>query len=141
MAQAKKYETLVAQAEKAVASVKDPELKRAAFEKVLDDLLATDAVAQQEAKPRGRKDVAPKRQPREKRARGPSGYLQELIDDGFFRKPKTISHVRAELGNRGHHIPLTSLSGPLQSLCKRRHLRRHKAKTTGNKQTYNYSEW
>lgn len=141
MAQAKKYETLVAQAEKAVASVKDPELKRAAFEKVLDDLLATDEVSHEEAKPRGRKDAPPKRQSSEKRARGPSGYLQELIDDGFFRKPKTISHVRAELGNRGHHIPLTSLSGPLQSLCKRRKLRRHKAKTTGNKQTYNYSEW
>lgn len=141
MAQAKNYETLVAQAEKAVASVKDPELRRAAFEKVLDDLLASDGVIEQKTKPVGRKSAAPKRQSREKLARGPSGYLKELISDGFFRKPKTISHVRAELGNRGHHIPLTSLSGPLQSLCKQRHLRRHKATTTGNKQTYNYSEW
>ena len=34
-----KYAALVAQAEKAVASVKDPSLKQIAFQKVLDDLL------------------------------------------------------------------------------------------------------
>jgi hypothetical protein len=34
------YAQLVAQAEKAVAAVTDPELKRIAFQKVLDDLLA-----------------------------------------------------------------------------------------------------
>jgi hypothetical protein len=136
----KKYADLVAQAEKAVSSVKDPELKRAAFEKVLDDLLTAGAPAQAKAParaPRGRTEAPATR----KRSRGPSGYIEELIEDGFFKKPKTISNVRAELGNRGHHIPLTSLSGPLQNLCKRRLLRRHKAKTSGNKQTYNYSEW
>jgi len=136
----KKYAELVAQAEKAVSSVNDPELKRAAFEKVLDDLLTAGAPAQAKAAaraPRGRTEARAAR----KRSSGPSGYIEELIDDGFFKKPKTISNVKAELGNRGHHIPLTSLSGPLQNLCKRRLLRRHKAKTSGNKQTYNYSEW
>jgi hypothetical protein len=39
-----------------------------------------------------------------------------MVDDGFFKKPKTISEVKAELENRGHHIPLTSLSGPMQAL-------------------------
>ncbi len=34
-----KYAALVAQAERAVASVKDPSLKQIAFQKVLDDLL------------------------------------------------------------------------------------------------------
>jgi hypothetical protein len=140
MTEQKKYAELVAQAEKAVSSVNDPELKRAAFEKVLDDLLAAGAPVQ-----RKKGGHAPRVQPEtravRKRSKGPSGYIEELIDDGFFKKPKTISNVRAELGNRGHHIPLTSLSGPLQSLCKRRLLRRHKAKTSGNKQTYNYSEW
>jgi len=136
----KKYSELVAQAEKAVSSVNDPELKRAAFEKVLDDLLAAGAPAQAKGAVRARRG-RPKPRPARERSRGPSGYIEELIDDDFFKKPKTISNVRAELGNRGHHIPLTSLSGPLQNLCKRRLLRRHKAKTSGNKQTYNYSEW
>jgi len=134
------YAELVAQAEKAVASVKDPELKRAAFEKVLDDLLSAGARTPVETEARAaRKRSETRGAP--KRSRGPSGYIEQLIDDHFFRKPKTLSNVKAELANRGHHIPLTSLSGPLQKLCQRRLLRRHKVQTSGSKQTYNYSEW
>jgi hypothetical protein len=140
MSSEKKYTELVAQAEKAVSSVKDPELKRAAFEKVLDDLLTAGPAAPPKAEARARRTRSQPPAAR-KRSRGPSGYIEELIDEGFFKKPKTISNVKAELANRGHHIPLTSLSGPLQNLCKRRMLRRHKAKTSGNKQTYNYSLW
>lgn len=64
-----------------------------------------------------------------------------MIDEGFFKKPKTIAHVKAELENRGHHIPLTSLSGPLQKLCQRKKLRRQRLKTSGKKQTFAYSNW
>jgi len=135
----KKYAELVAQAEKAVSAVKDAELKRAAFEKVLDDLLS-DGAPPREAAARASQKKQPA-QPTKKRSSGPSGYVEELIDEGFFKKPKTISNVKAELANRGHHIPLTSLSGPLQNLCKRKRLRRHKAKTSSKKQTYNYSNW
>jgi hypothetical protein len=136
------YAELVSQAEKAVAAVNDPELKRAAFEKVLEDLLAEDQ----------RPDNAPvasRTRPRVKGIRkrastnrmGPQAYLGQLVDDDFFKKPKTIAEVKAELGNRGHHIALTSLSGPLQQLCQRRTLRRQRAKTKGNKQTFSYSNW
>jgi hypothetical protein len=38
------YEDLVKQAEQAVAPVKDPELKRIAFEKILDSLLGTPGI-------------------------------------------------------------------------------------------------
>ena len=74
---------------------------------------------------------------------GPKAYVRELIEEGFFKKPKTIAEVRAELGNRGHHIAITSLSGPLQKLCQERALRRHKGTSDGNgkKTTFNYSEW
>jgi hypothetical protein len=66
-----------------------------------------------------------------------------LVDDGFFKKPKTIAQVKAELANRGHHIAITSLSGPLQRMCQERVLRRHKAKggDKAKKTTFNYSEW
>ena len=46
MTEANDYAELVAKAEKTVAAVKDPELKRVAFQKVLDDLLASETVAQ-----------------------------------------------------------------------------------------------
>lgn len=41
MTNKKNYAELVTQAEKAVGSVQDPELRRVAFQKVLDDLLGS----------------------------------------------------------------------------------------------------
>ena len=123
-----KYAALVAQAEKAVASVKDPSLKQIAFQKVLDDLLSANEPRSEHPRPPARKKPKPDKVRGSARG-GPTQYLQELIGDGFFKKPKTISEVKAELGNRGHHIAVTSLSGPLQNLCKARVLRREKLKS------------
>ncbi|TAK41016.1 MAG: hypothetical protein EPO27_20060 [Betaproteobacteria bacterium] len=134
----KPYAELVAQAEHAVAGVKDAELRRVAFERILNDLLGggheaqsgKPAAAARAAKPARAKATAKKRS-------GPQGHVEEMIDDGFFKKPKTISEVKAELENRGHHIPLTSLSGPMQKLCQKKLLRRQKA----DGKTFSYSNW
>src|SRR5258708_28152098 len=131
------YEDLVKQAEQAVAPVKDPELKRIAFGKILDSLLgepeAHRHVSSKSKKARGKHSSGSEstgaQKNRKKRA-GTQAYIEELVDDDFFAKPKTIAAVKAELGNRGHHIPFTSLSGPLQSLCKRKRLRRQKTQAT-----------
>ena len=136
------YSALVAQAERAVAGVKDPELKRIAFQKILDDLLGVGATPTSRASAPVKKAPTPTT-PRPKRGArtGPQAYVEELVADGFFKKPKTIANVKAELENRGHHIPLTSLSGPMQKLCQRRLLRRQRVKASGKKQTYAYSHW
>jgi hypothetical protein len=126
------YADLVSRAEQSVKSVKDPELKKVAFEKVLDDLLALKVV------PKDKK--RDKKHPSDKKARGPLAYVRELAKDGFFKKPKTIAQVKAELENMGHHIPITSLSGPMQTLCVKKELRRERIKTEGKKQTFRYSE-
>lgn len=134
------YQDLVAQAEKAVGGVKDPELRRIAFQKILDDLLV------HSASPGKRREctatVRPATGSKAKRPGkgGTQAYVDEIVDEGFFKKPKTIANVKAELENRGHHIPLTSLSGPLQKLCQRKSLRRQKVKS-GKKQTFAYSNW
>jgi hypothetical protein len=135
----KAYSDLVKQAETAVKSVKDPELRRAAFEKILDDLLAdsTNGGAQVSKPIRSGKRKAKKHT--SVGAGGPRTYIREMKDDEFFKKPKTISEVKAELANRGHHIPLTSLSGPLQKLCQAKELRRQKA--GDKKKTFVYSNW
>lgn len=135
------YPELVAQAEKAVAGVKDPELKRIAFQKILDDLLggATPAMTRQNASAKRR--TAARERPSRTAKGGPQAYIDELVSEDFFKKPKTITQVKAELENRGHHIPLTSLSGPLQKLCQRKTLRRQRVKTSGKKQTFAYSHW
>jgi hypothetical protein len=124
----KPYSELVAQAERAVSAVKDAELRRVAFEKVLDDLLSNAGAGHSRSvSPKGgtlhEKHVAPRG--KSKRG-GPRAYLDELVTEEFFASPKTISAVKAELENRGHHIPLTSLSGPLQKLCQKKALRRQR---------------
>ena len=135
------YVDLVAQAEKAVAGVKDPELRKIAFQRILDDLLgASDSKGAHQAPSRTKESASAA--PKKKGAKaGPNGRLVELCDDGFFAKPKTIAQVKAELENQGHHIPVTSLSGPLQRLCQRKVLRRQKVKASGKKETFTYSNW
>ena len=135
------YAYLVSRAEQAVAGVKDPELKRIAFQKILEDLLGGAGAGAAPSKPASKKATIAKGKPKRASRGGPSAYIQEMIDDGFFKKPKTIAHVKAELENQGHHIPLTSLSGPLQRLCQQRKLRRQRVKTSGKKQTFAYSHW
>ena len=135
------YASLVAQAEQAVASVKDPELKRAAFERVLEDLMAKRTGKASLSKATPAKPAKPASGKSTKTKTGPLAYIEELVADGFFKKPKTIAEVRAELANRGRHIAITSLSGPLQKLCQRRVLRRQKSTTKDSSKTFLYSLW
>jgi hypothetical protein len=113
------------------------------FGKILDTLLGQGG----SAKERGggssgtggeRKEGGKSAKPGKKK--GPKAYLEELIGEDFFKSPKTLAAIRAELGNRGHHISVTSLSGPMMLLCQERKLRRQKAKD-GKKQVFTYSNW
>src|SRR5438445_13665686 len=97
----KSYTELVKQAESAVASVKDPELRRAAFEKILDDLLSNLSNGATSTKRAGSKRRKSKKTQSSAGQSGPRAYICEMKEDGFFAKPKTISEVKAELANRG----------------------------------------
>jgi hypothetical protein len=133
------YAELVAQAETAVAAVKDEALKRIAFQRVLDDLLGrSDANSAQRGVPARKLAKLKKAVPTSTAKSGPKSYVEELVSEGFFKTPKTITQVKDELENVGHHIPVTSLSGPLQKLCQQKILRRQKQPTTG---TFVYSVW
>ncbi len=136
------YKEVVAEAEAAVAAVKDPELRRAAFEKILEQLLGQ---SRSRSSPKaGKEQASPgiKRVEKKTSPRGPQGYVDELIDEGFFAHQKTIADVKAELANRGHHVALSGLSGPLQKLCQARRLRRQKTRADGKKKAvYAYSNW
>ena len=132
------YSEVVDRAEKAVASVKDPELKRIAFQKVLDDLLGSSGGKVTDARLAKEPRVIRKASGKVASKTGPKAYIEELIEEGFFKKPKTIAEVKMALENQGRHIPVTSLSGPLQKLCQQKLLRRQKHAESG---AYTYSEW
>lgn len=52
--------------------------------------------------------------------------IEILRADDFFRKPKGLGEVRAKLAEMGHHYPVTTLSGAMQTEAKHRRLRRFK---------------
>jgi hypothetical protein len=135
-----KYAELVTQAEQAVASVKDPELKQVAFQKILEHLLTSDVVPSSSKRAEKRDQRAQPKKHKAANDAGPTAYIKEMVEEGFFKKPKTIAETRTELGNLGHHIPVTSLSGPLQSLCKGKVLRRQKV-VVGKKKSFAYSNY
>ena len=95
----KQYAELVKQAENAVAAVKDAELRRVAFERVLNDLLDSGNDVGSERRTRATPSPAKRvaAPPKTKKRSGPQAYVEEMVDDGFFKKPKTISAVKAEL--------------------------------------------
>lgn len=138
------YSTLVANAEKAVGGVKDPELKRVAFQTVLEDMLKVGSVVG--SAKRGLAVAGPEMSTGRKKAggskmAGPQIHVEGLVTDGFFKKAKTIGQVKTQLENSGHNIPVTSLSGPLQILCQRRVLRRQRIPDDKGKRLFAYSNW
>lgn len=143
----KAYAAMIAEAEAAVAAVKDPELRRVAFDRILATLLnarqPTDISKEPGLRRGSSKSVVKQTVGRVTGVRrGPKAYIEELARDGFFKKKRTIADVKAELANRGHHVAMTGLSGPLQSLTQQRQLRRQKITAKdGRKSTYAYSNW
>jgi hypothetical protein len=57
---------------------------------------------------------------------GPTEYIRELIDEGYFKTKREIGAVRDKLEERAHIYPVTSISGPLYRLVKKKELRRLK---------------
>jgi hypothetical protein len=92
-----------------------------------------DEVAALVAKFDGGASVHPKRQGKSRPHRtntktGPVALIAELIDGGFFKKPKGLSAIKLALEEQGHLYPVTSLSPILLRLVKSRNLRRIKDK-------------
>jgi hypothetical protein len=52
--------------------------------------------------------------------------IEGLRNDEFFRQPQGLGAVRSKLAEMGHHYPLTTLSGAMQTEAKSRRLRRFK---------------
>jgi len=57
---------------------------------------------------------------------GPTDYIRDLIDEGYFKTKREIGAVRDKLEERAHIYPVTSISGPLYRLVKNKELRRIK---------------
>lgn len=67
-----------------------------------------------------------KTSPRSKTRPSPISLVSELIDGGFFKKPKELGAIRLALQEQGHFYPVTTLSPTLLRLVRRKELRRIK---------------
>jgi len=56
----------------------------------------------------------------------PTSLITDLIDGGFFKKPKELSAIKLALEEQGHYYPVTSLSPTLLRFVRKRQLRRIK---------------
>src|SRR2546426_1001581 len=56
----------------------------------------------------------------------PTNLISDLIDGGFFRKPKELSTIKLALEEQGHCYPVTTLSPVVLRLVRKRQLRRIK---------------
>ena len=58
----------------------------------------------------------------------PTNLIIELIDGGFFKKPKELGAVKTALEEHGHYYPVTTLSPTMVRFVRKRQLRRIKDK-------------
>jgi len=127
------------QAQDAVRDMPDGEIKTKAFETILTHLLSTSGTAEPQP-PRQRNT------PRQREAASTgatpnscAGRMLFLKGEGFFKSQRSIADIRVELKKNGWHYPVTSLSGPLQSLVQKRQLRRENAEGEKGRKGWKYS--
>lgn len=133
------YAEIAKEAQDAVEAIKDPELKRVAFEKILDNLLANGFPVKISEPNLHKKNSKHKIGTKPKASKiGPSGQIKALAEEGYFKTPKGISKIKDELAARGFHLTLALLATPLRRLCQQKILRRSK-EAGGN--GYTYSNW
>jgi|SRR5208337_4248753 len=62
----------------------------------------------------------------ERKREGASDLVVELREAGFFQKPKALGEIAHALEEKGYLYPVTSLSGVVLGLVKKKELRRKK---------------
>ncbi len=78
----------------------------------------------------GRKKTPPATRQRHQSTAKPTltGLLGELIDGGFFKKPKELGAIKVALEEGGHFYPVTTISPIALRLVRKKQLRRIKDK-------------
>lgn len=58
----------------------------------------------------------------------PATLVAELIDGGFFKKPKGLGAIKIALEEHGHYYPVTTLSSTMLRFVRKHQIRRIKDK-------------
>ena len=77
---------------------------------------------------RQRKTTRTKNKTSKTKSHGPQTFIDELVEEGFFKAKKTIGEIQRRLEEAGHIYALHSLSTPLLRSTRGKRLRRIKEK-------------
>ena len=121
-------------AEHALEGMKEGPLKIAAFQGILAKLLSELKPATDGQRMPDRATLRKAKPPHTLTAR-----VVSLRSEGFFMAQRSLGEVREALGSRGWHYPATTLSGVMQSLVQKHHLRRERV-NAGEKKIWKYSD-
>jgi hypothetical protein len=127
------------QAEQAVHDMPESDLKVKAFETILTHLLSADAGGPSSPTPSGGKTGSSSRgrsKQKDASQQAPKSVGDRVLSlkaEDFFASQRSIADIRMELKKNGWHYPVTSLSGPLQSLVQKKELRREQTNDEGGK--------
>ncbi len=143
----KDFSKVLEDAEKQVAGIKDVKFREIAFSKLVSHLLdGSTSDSDGEGSPEKKSKAKPMKRGAGKAPKaktdGPKAWLEELINEKFFSKPKSSADIREELESRSHHLRATDLTGPLALLCHEKLLRRKKmASEKGGKTFWHWVNW
>lgn len=131
---------IVIEAEKVASKVSNIELRKAAFDRILEHLLQTDLQSVEKNKT---VKIAPKvKVPGDLKAKpGTKTWLEELIEENFFKTPKSSKNILEALDERGHILKSTDITGALALLVNEKKLRRQKMAVEGRKAQLHWYNW
>lgn len=129
---------IILNAEKAVNSIGDAELKKIAFDRTLEHLFKIGGSQSSDGKKESHKTQVTKAKNNGAVKPGPKTWIQELIDEDFFKLPRTNGSIRESLDGNGHILKASDITNPLASLVSERKLRRTKmvVESTGKTQVH-----
>lgn len=138
----RQMQNFVEKAEQIVSAIKNPQLKPVAFGRVLDFLLHGGEDRGKVSTKHIGKVRTIKKVERTKKRDGPKTWMEELIEEGFFEKPKTVKELLSVLEERDHHLKNSDMQPYLRIFMKEKGLRRKKqASKEGGKAVWHYSNW
>ena len=133
---------IVLEAEKAVSNVADSELKQIAFDRILEHLLEIGLPKSGTEPKKARVTTAKTEKTSSSNKSGPKTWIQELVDEDFFKTPRTNNAIRKALDERGHILEATNLTSPLDRLVTEKVLRRKKMPAEkGGKDQVHWHNW
>lgn len=130
---------ILIKAEELTEVVRDPQLRKIAFEQVIRHLLGEHEPPLRRSKPRiqSQERLAP--QPSKP---GPKAWIKDLIDESFFSEPRSTKQILQALAERGRVLETKDITWQLSQLVKDKVFRRKKRTEEADKRpVWFYSRW